>query len=187
MKKRILDKLIMWLRRKHPGAVVNMRDFFMEYVAQMFGIVPLYAQLSARVFRVDGSVEDLGVISSHVVTDAFVDYLVDSLQGTEVDWVNFKYHDSGTGTNVEAAGDTALQTPTGEARDVGTQIEGATGNIYKTVATSVYGGSFDITEHGLFNAAAAGILMDRSKFTAIGVISGDQIEWTYQLSVSSGG
>ncbi len=185
--KGLWDEFVIWLRRKHPGAVVHTREFFMRYLARLFGIVPLSASLSARVFRVDGSVEDMGIISTHVVTDTFVAYLVDSLQGVEADWANFKYHDSGTGTNVEAAGNTALQTPCGEARDVGTQIEGATANIYKSVATNTYAGSFAITEHMLFNVAAAGIGMDRSVFTEINVISGDKVEWTYQLSVTSGG
>ncbi len=187
MNKQIMDKLILWLRRKHPGTVVSMREFFMTYLAQLFGIVPLSASLSAKVTRKDGSIENLGVICSHVVTDAFVAFLVDSLQATEANWVNFKYHDSGTGVNVEAVGNTALQTPTGEARDIGTQIEGATANIYKTVATDTYAGTFAVTEHGLFNASAAGTLMDRSVFTAINIESGDKIEWTYQLSVTSGG
>ncbi len=187
MSKRVLEKLILWLRQKHPGTVVHMRDFWMHYLARLLGIVPLSASLKARVFRKDGSIEDLGTICTHVVTDAFVAYLVDSLQAVEANWDDFKYHDSGTGTNVEAVGDTALQTPTGEARDVGTQIEGATANIYKSVVTNTYAGTFAITEHGLFNAAAAGTLMDRSVFTAINVISGDKIEFTYQLTCTAGG
>ncbi len=159
-----------------------------DIIQKMFTAqVALTATLSARVIRGDGTIEDLGVVSRKVVTDAFVEYLVDSLQGTQADWINFKYHDSGTGTNVEATGDTALQTPTGEARSVGTQIEGATANIYKSVATHTYAGIFAITEHGLLNAAAAGTLMDRSKFTAINIISGDKIEFTYQLTATSGG
>ncbi len=158
-------------------------------IAKMLGIgvVSVTSKLSAKVTRVNGDVEDLGVISRRVVTDAFVAYLVDSLQGTEADWVNFKYHDSGTGTDAEAAADTGLQTPCGEARDVGSQIEGATANIYKSVATNTYAGGFAITEHGLFNEAAAGILMDRSVFSPITVASGDKIEFTYQLTCTSGG
>ena len=186
MDRELLNKLVVWLRRHKPGTIVNIRNF-MLYLLSAFGIVPLTATLSARVLRKGGKVEDLGVVSTHAVTDAFVAYLVDSLQSTEADWVNFKYHDSGTGTNVEAAADTALQTPCGEARDMGTQIEGATANIYKSVATNTYAGAFAITEHGLFNAAAAGTLMDRSVFTAINVASGDKIEFSYSLSCTSGG
>ena len=186
MNREIIEKLIIWLRRKHPGSVVRMRDFWL-YMVNFLGVIPMYAELSIRVFRKDGTMEDRGIVSTHVVTDAFVAFLVDSLQGTEANWVNFKYHDSGTGTDVEAAGDTALQTPCGEARDIGSQIEGATANIYKSVATNTYAGAFAITEHGLFNAAANGELMDRSVFTVINVNSADKIEFTYQLTCASGG
>ena len=187
MDRRIMDKLVLWLRRKHPGTVVTMRDFWIHYLCPLFGVTPLSASLGARVIRKDGTVEDLGIVSTHVVTDAFVAALVDTLQSSVAAFSDYKYHDSGTGVNAEAAGDTALQTPCGEARDVGSQIEGATANIYKSVATNTYAGSFAITEHGLFNAGAAGTLMDRSVFSAINVISGDKIEFSYQLSVSSGG
>ena len=121
------------------------------------------------------------------VTDAYAALLVDELQASQASHSTFKYHDSGTGTVAEAATDTTLGTPCGEARDTGTQIEGATANIYKSVATHTYGGSFAITEHGLFNAATAGTLMDRSKFAAVNVANGEKIEFTYELTVSSGG
>jgi len=151
------------------------------------GWVRWQSNLSARLIRGDGTVIDYGVVCKRVVTDAFVAALVDTLQSSVASFSDFKYHDSGTGTNVEAAADTVLQTPCGEARDVGTQIEGATANIYKSVATNTYAGSFAITEHGLFNAAAAGTLMDRSVFSAITVASGDKIEFTYQLTCTAGG
>ncbi|MCW4050357.1 MAG: hypothetical protein NWE89_11550 [Candidatus Bathyarchaeota archaeon] len=187
MNKRIMKKLIMWLRRKHPGTVVRLRDFWMEYLKFLFGFVPMQATLGIRVFRTDGTIEDLGIVSAHSVTDAFVAELVDTLQSAVAGFSTYKYHDSGTGTNAEAAGDTALQTPCGEARTVGSQAEGATANIYKTVATHTYAGAFSITEHILFNAAAAGTGMDRSVFAAVGVGIGDRIEWTYELTCVSGG
>jgi len=126
-------------------------------------------------------------VRNRVVTDAYVNLLVDDLQLAQAGHSDFKYHDSGTGTVAEAAGDTALGTPCGEARDTGTQVEGATANIYKSVATHTYAGTFAITEHGLFNAATVGTLMDRSVFSAINVVSGNQIQFSYELSVSSGG
>jgi len=125
-----------------------------------------------------------------VITDAFVADVVDALQGTTTPYNNFKnykYHDSGTGTGNEAVGDTGLGTPCGEARDVGTQIEGVTGNIYKSVATHTYAGAFAITEHGLFNASTVGTLMDRTKFSAVNVGVGEGIQFTYQITLTSGG
>ncbi len=187
MDKRILSKLALWLRRKHPGTVVRMRDFWIGWIAPLYGIVPLYASLSAVVKRADGTVEDLGIISTHAVTDVFVQQLVDTLKASVAAFSNYKYHDSGTGIIAEAVGDTTLGTPTGEARDIGTQAEGATANIYKSVATHTYAGTFSITEHGLFNLAVVGNLMDRSVFMAIGVVANDQITFTYQLVCASGG
>ena len=121
------------------------------------------------------------------VTDAYVALLVDDLQLSQAGHSTFMYHDSGTGIAAEAATDTTLGTPTAEARDTGTQVEGATANVYKSVATHTYGGSFAITEHGLFNAATLGTLMDRTKFAAVNVASGEKVEFSYELQVSSGG
>jgi len=93
----------------------------------------------------------------------------------------FKYHDSGTGVAAESNTDTVLGTPTGIARATGTQIEGAAADIFKTVATITYNNTFAITEHGIFSAASAGTLMDRSVFSAINVVDGDKIEFTYTI------
>jgi len=121
------------------------------------------------------------------VTDAYVALLVDDLQSSEAAHSLFKYHDSGTGVAAEATGDTTLGTPCGEARDLGTQIEGATANIYKSVATHTYAGTFAITEHGLFSAASGGTLLDRTLFSVVNVVNGEKIEFTYELTVTSGG
>lgn len=152
------------------------------------GKVTLTASLSAKVIRKNGKIEDLGVISKRVVTDAFVNYLVDSMQDSSTYPMDvFKYHDSGTGTNAESASDTGLETPTGIARVTGTQTEGSSANIYKTVATITYDGTYAITEHGVFSASTGGTLLDRSVFSAINVNNGDKIEFTYELTCSSGG
>jgi len=127
------------------------------------------------------------VVRDKVVTDAFVNFVVDQLQTEDSTFGDFKYHDSGIGTGNEAAGDTALGTPWGGSRDVGTQTEGASANIYKSVATTTYNASKAITEHGLFNASSGGTLMDRTKFTAINVVDTNQIEFTFQITFSSGG
>ena len=144
--------------------------------------------LSARFISKDGTIKDLGIIATKLVTDAFVAYLTDSLQdSTTTPMDALKYHDSGTGVVAENVGDTALGTPCGEARDIGTQIEGASVNIYKTVATHTYAATFAITEHGVFSAASGATLLDRSLFGAINVVSGDKIEFTYELTSNSGG
>ena len=151
------------------------------------GSLVVESKLSARVFRSDGRVEDLGVISRRVVTDVFVQYLVDSMQNsTSFPMDVFFYHASGTGTTAEAATDTALVTEV-ESRAAGTKTEGASANIYRTVGTITYSASYAITEHGVFSASTGGTLLDRSVFSAINVAANDSIEFTYELTVNSGG
>lgn len=181
-----MTRFIEWLRSKKIGATVHIRDYI-THALPSIGVMGVSATLSARVLRKNGSVEDLGVISTHAVTDAFVNALVDTLQAAVASFSTFKYHDSGTGTTAESAADTALVTPCGEARDIGTQTEGATTNIYRSVATHTYASAFTITEHGLFNALLNGTLMDRSVFSGIGVSNGDKIEFTYELTCVAGG
>jgi hypothetical protein len=149
------------------------------------GIMEMTGELSARVIRAGGQVEHLGVIARKKVTTAFVNLLVDALQASGSLIETFKYHDSGTGTTAESNADTALETPTGVSRVTGTQVEGASANIYKSVGTITYDGSYAVTEHGLFSAATSGTLMDRSVFSAINVAINDQIEFTYELTANA--
>ena len=151
------------------------------------GILWLSPEVSCRYYSSsENRWYSLGLLSCRLVTDAGVAFLVDDWDDNTTDITNFNYHDSGTGTNAEAVGDTALQTPTAEARDAGAKTQPLAYQI-RTVATHTYAGTFAITEHGIFSASTAGTLWDRSKFTAINVTSGDKIEFTYTLTVSSGG
>ena len=149
--------------------------------------ITMQGVLSARVFRANGDVEVLGVLSKKLITNAFAQYVVDSFQDSTTYPIDvFKYHDSGTGVVAENAADTGLGTPCGEARDAGSQGEGAA-NVYKTIATHTYNGAFAITEHGVFSVAVAGVLMDRSVFAPINVLVNDEVEFTYEVTVNSGG
>lgn len=132
-------------------------------------------------------------VRDKVVTDDFAEDIVDNLIAEVSAFGDYKYHHSGTGVGAEAAGDAALGTPVEDARDVGTQVEDGS-KVYKSIATTTYTGTYAITEHGLFNTAGAGsppvvggILMDRTKFAAINVVSGNQIEWTFTIAFTSGG
>lgn len=141
--------------------------------------------LSATVIRANGSVEELGVLSRRLVTDAGVGFLVDAFQNlTEIE--NFNFHDCGTGVGAEAVGNTTLGTPFGGSRVSGTQTEPAA-NQYRTTATIPFTGTLAITEHGLFSASSSGTLWDRSVFSAINVVNGDSIQFQYTLTVNSGG
>lgn len=150
------------------------------------GIPTMTGQLSARLFRADGSVVNYGVVGRRVVTTAFVNFVVDQLQTETSVFGDFKYHDSGVGTTAAAITDTAIETTDGESRATGSQTESAA-NVYRSVGTISYTTTKAITEHGLFNDASAGTLLDRHVFAAINVVSGDSIEFTYDYTVSSGG
>jgi hypothetical protein len=146
------------------------------------------------VIRRTGEIEHLGLISTKVVTDAGVAYIVDDWDGgaNTIDLLNF--HGCGTGTNAENASDTALQTESTTAlnpdstRATGTKSQ-PSANIARTVGTLTFDASAAVTEHGIFSQAATGggTLLDRSVFSAINVASGDSIQFTYSLTFSSGG
>jgi hypothetical protein len=135
----------------------------------------------------DGKTIDYGIVSRAKVTAEFVNFLTDQLQAEDSTIGDFKYHLSGTDATAEANTHTSLLGAIGTTRTVGTQTEGASANIYSSVATITYSASAAVTEHGIFNAAysssqADGVLLDRSAFSAVNVISDDTITYTYQLT-----
>lgn len=147
--------------------------------------VGVLAELQGTIVRADGTRVDLGILSRRVVTDAGAAFIADAFRNvTEVELFNF--HDSGTGVAAEAAANTALGTPSGVARVSGTQSSFAA-NVYRTVATISYVSTLAITEHGIFSASTSGTLLDRSVFSAINVISGDSVQFTYSLTIAAGG
>jgi hypothetical protein len=151
------------------------------------GGMSFHSSLKATVTHKDGSTEEYD-LGSGLVTTAGVDYLADDMAGAigAADATNFNYHASGTGTTAAAIGDTAMQTDSGVARVAGTQTN-PVHNVYRTVATMSYVSSLAITEWGLFSASTVGTLWDRKVFTAINVVSGDSIQFTYDLTINAGG
>lgn len=180
------------------------------------GRIRLRANLNAILIHADGKHENIGLLSSHkpwylrawdlihfdergLVTDAGLNFLavaftVDAV-GTDI--FNFKYHDSGTGVTAAAQSDTTLQTqagPTTRATGTNTQTQSASGTgsttpaIVQSVGTIAYVSSLAITEWGLFSQAAqGGTMWDHRIFSAINVVSGDSIQFTYSLSLPGGG
>jgi hypothetical protein len=127
---------------------------------------------------------DLGVLSRRVITDTGVQFLAGCFTNSnEAEVLN--YHGSGTGGTAEAASQTALVTEV-ETRATGTQSN-PTSNQYRTVGTVSYTATRSITEHGLFSAATANTMFDRSVFTSIGVSNGDSVQFTHSTSFPSGG
>lgn len=150
------------------------------------GVPALCGSLHVRLIRADGSMVNYGVVCRRVVTTAFVNFVVDQLQTETSVFGDFKYHDSGVGTTDPAITDTAIETTDGESRVAGSQTESAA-NVYRSVGTISYTTTKAITEHGLFNDATAGTLMDRSEFAVVNVVNGESIQFTYDFTVTSGG
>lgn len=161
---------------------------------RVLGAGHVYGQLYLRAFRANGSIDDYGLASMRVVTDTGVAYIVDAFQNT-TELENLKFHGFGTGVTAEAASQTALVTElttqyaTDNTRPTGTTTEGATANIYRTVATLDPDAAVAITEHGIFSQAATGggTMLDRSLFSAINLdAAGDTLQATYELTLTSG-
>lgn len=172
------------------GMLVNWLAY---WFSKLTGAVTITSELSVRA-KLAGEWVDFGVVSRRVVTDAGVAFMVDDWDNSSVTLANLNYHGCGTGTNAEAAGDTALQTESttvlnpDSTRATGTRSQPAA-NQYRSVGTVTFDGSAAITEHGLFSQAATGggTLWDRSVFSAVNVASGDSIQFTYTATLTSGG
>jgi len=164
------------------------------FIARACGLMVGCGRLSCKVTR--GGVElDYGIASYRLVTDTGVAFIVDALHAAAT-IANLKYHGFGTGTTNESAAQTALVTEltteyaTDNTRPTGSQGEGASANIYQTVATLDPDSAVAITEHSVFDQAAnsGGTMLDRSKFSAINLAAtGDTLATTYELTLSSGG
>lgn len=156
-----------------------------KMLSRITGIPTMTAELRAVKVAADGTREDYGVVGYRVVTTAFVNFVVDQLQTETSVFGDFKYHDSGVGVTAENSADTTMETTDGESRVTGTQTE-SSANVYRSVGTISYTTTKAITEHGLFNDVSAGTLMDRTVFSAINVVNGDSIEFTYDLTLTAG-
>lgn len=94
----------------------------------------------------------------------------------------------GIGTTAAAVGDTALQTEsaptTSGGRTVGTESRTTitnTNDNYQVAGTVTAGSTLAITEAGLFDAVSAGNMLIHSVFSAVNVVSGDSIAFTFGL------
>lgn len=169
------------------------RGFRRAALAKRFGIPTLFGSLFASKVFAGGDVLDLGLISMRVITDAGVAAISDSFNNTFENEL-FNFHGMGTGVTAESAAQTALVTELtteynpNSTRATGTQTTPT--NVYQTVGTNtIDSGTPAVTEHGIFSQAATGggTMLDRSLFAAINLVSGDGIQFTYQLTLTSGG
>lgn len=174
----------LWQARRYGGKLAKLAA---GIVARPAGLLTAYGELTGVLIRPKRRL-NLGLLSTNVVTDAGVAFMVDDWDNNTTDITNFNFHDSGTGTTAEAASQTTLVTQAGPTtRATGTKSQPAANQI-RTVGTINYTGALAITEHGLFDQAAqGGTLWDRSLFSAINVGNGDSIQFTYTLTINAGG
>ena len=151
------------------------------------GGLAFHSNLRATVLR-GGVVIKERDLGSGVVTDAGVAFLADDWVDATQEITNMNFHDSGTGVVAAVVGDTALGTQAGPVtRATGTKTN-PTAPVVRSVGTIAYVSTLAITEWGLFNQAAqGGTLWDRKVFAAINVVSGDSIQFTYSVTLTSGG
>lgn len=192
-------KLAGYSPRSHLGRIIKdcfrflPADLAGELLDRITSVVVLESALSLVAIYGNGRVEDFGMVGYKSIVDNGVGFLVDAWQNI-VEMENMKYHGLGTGSTAEGSTQTALVTEltteyTGDVRATGTTAEGASGNIFSTVATNTLDGTpgAALREHGLFSASTAGVLWDRTLYSAITLSSGDSLQSTYQMTASSGG
>jgi hypothetical protein len=182
------------LHRGGPGLLWRLknfphwwRGFWRKEIARIVGISAMVGEVAIKVTHADGSVTDYGTVSFRLVTTAYVTAMATyQFDGSGTAPTVYDYHDVGTGTTAESAGDTALVTPYGGSRATGTPTNPGAGQ-YRTAGTLSFTTGQAITEHGVFSASSSGTLMDRSVFSAINVVNGDSLTATYTITYSSGG
>ncbi len=128
--------------------------------------------------------ENVGLVSRGKVTTEFRDFEVDQLQAEDSSYGDFKFHRPGTSAQAESNGDTGLIADAG-LEATGTQTEGATADIYKSVATVTADATETWQEHSIANltGVGGGELMDRSLISpTVSVVSSDTVEFTYEIT-----
>ena len=150
----------------------------------------IYGILSAKQFDPDGNLKkDLGIVGVKSVTLEFAKLLADGLGAyASSTLTTFNAHGQGDGSTAEGTGDVALANQRG-GRVVGSQTHGATSNIYRSLGTIAATASYTVIEHGLFDTtgAASDRLMDRTVLASFVVATNDEVQWTYDLTIVTGG
>jgi len=131
-------------------------------------------------FRRDGSMQDFGLVSCRVVTDTGVGFIVDAFQNLVAEAVG----NTGLTTELTTQYSTANTRPTGSLGE-----KSGDPKTYETTATITVSAGVAATEHGIFSQAATGggVMLDRSVFTVVNLLSAESLAATYQITFPSGG
>jgi len=158
-------------------------------LGSMLGALTMVGELRGELIRGDGSSLDLGVLGKKSVTDEGVAHMADDWFDGSGNINNFNFHDSGIGVAAENVADGDLGTPAGPTTRATGTLSNPTAPQVRSIGTIAYTGTLAITEHGLFTTAARAthILWDRTVFGAINVENLDSIQFTYTLTINTGG
>jgi hypothetical protein len=178
--------------RNFPGFVQALKiKHGARWASKLVQCLTVHGELRIVQFQDRGKatprVVDLGLVGAMVVTNAGVTFLRDDFNNGGQEISNMNFHEIGTGTNAEAVGDVALQTPSGLARVAGTRTVPAANQFRSEATTTNTGGALAITEHGLFSASTAGTLWDRTQFAAVNLATNDSLLTQYTLTINAGG
>lgn len=143
--------------------------------------------------RVDGTVEDYGVVCSKLITDAGLVKFADAFHDASFDLSTFKYGGVGSGSTAPAAGNTALvteyttQLEVDNTRATATSSKPTTTSVLKQF-TQTFDASVSVAEFGIFSQAATGggTLLDRGTMTALDLGSGDGFTGKLTVTFSRG-
>lgn len=118
-----------------------------------------------------------------LVTNTGISLIIAALFGDAHTAPTYIHWGTGGGT-AEAVTQTALVTPSAEARTNGTktkQTTNTTNDTYQVVGSLTSAGTQTISEAGLFDASTSGNMYVRGTFTGIALSASDAIEFTVQI------
>ena len=173
---------------KIPYWMRNLRNRVRGTKQELYRLANVGTLAELRAVKIDknGVRTDYGVVCRRMVTTVGVTWLASAFADTvEAEILN--YHDCGTGSTAESAAHTTLVTPYGGARATGTQSNPGSTNIYRSVGTISFTSTLAIVEHAIFTASSSGTMFDRSLFSAINVVNGDSIQFTWELTLPASG
>lgn len=150
----------------------------------------IHTKLTARKLALDGDgvyqyTGDERVVHDKLITTEMVDFIVDQLISESSEFGDFKFHQCGLGATAENITDSGIETDTGITPVAGSQTE-TDHDTYKSVATMTMDATEAIRNHVIMSQSGAGTCMDRTLFAAINVVSGNQIEFTFEISMTAG-
>lgn len=137
-------------------------------------------EVSFRLFDSEGNLKEERTVKNLITSvgkAAMAGLLIDT-GGVDA----FSHIAIGTGTTAAVVGDTALETEVDrETATVSRVTTAVTDDTSRLVSTFSFSGSAAITESGVLNAGASGLLLNRAVFSAVNVSNGDSLQITWNI------